>query len=100
MPVPKTLQDFDSREFDSEDVVFSSFAYLIGAVRCAAQVICMSPRLATREHSEAIIQSADSAFDAWILLLPKDKKPVLKVDGTIDELMFQAHLLIHVYVLR
>ncbi|RBR16115.1 hypothetical protein FVER53590_13443 [Fusarium verticillioides] len=99
IPAPKTLQDFDSREFDSEDVVFSSFAYLIGAVRCAAQVICMSPKRATREHSEAIIQSADSAFDAWLLLLPKDKKPVLKADGTIDELMFQAHLLIHVYVL-
>ncbi|KAF5253054.1 hypothetical protein FANTH_2028 [Fusarium anthophilum] len=96
IPAPKTLQDFDSREFDSEDVVFSSFAYLIGAVRCAAQVICMSPKRATREHSEAIIQSADSAFDAWLLLLPKDKKPVLKSDGTIDELMFQAHLLIHV----
>ncbi|KAF5576828.1 C6 transcription factor [Fusarium pseudoanthophilum] len=99
IPTPKTLQDFDSREFDSEDVVFSSFAYLIGATRCAAQVICMSPKRATREHSEAIIQSADSAFDAWLLLLPKDKKPVLKADGTIDELMFQAHLLIHVYVL-
>ncbi|KAK2688846.1 hypothetical protein QWA68_012098 [Fusarium oxysporum] len=96
VPAPKTLQDFDSREFDSEDVVFSSFAYLIGAVRCAAQVIYMSPKRATREDSEAIIQSADSAFDAWLLLLPKDKKPVLKQDGTIDELMFQAHLLIHV----
>ncbi|KAF5680172.1 C6 transcription factor [Fusarium circinatum] len=96
IPAPKTLHDFDSREFDSEDVVFSSFAYLIGAVRCAAQVICMSPKRATREHSEAIIQSADSAFDAWLLLLPRDKKPVLKADGTIDELMFQAHLLIHV----
>ncbi|CVL03672.1 related to C6 transcription factor [Fusarium proliferatum] len=96
IPAPKTLQDFDSREFDSEDVVFSSFAYLIGAVRCAAQVICMSPKFATKEDSEAIIQSADSAFDAWLLLLPKDKKPVLKADGTIDELMFQAHLLIHV----
>ncbi|KAF5552685.1 C6 transcription factor [Fusarium mexicanum] len=96
IPAPKTLQDFDSREFDSEDVVFSSFAYLIGAVRSAAQVIYMSPKRATREHSEAIIQSADSAFDAWLLLLPKDKKPVLKADGTMDELMFQAHLLIHV----
>ncbi|KAI1045579.1 hypothetical protein LB505_013691 [Fusarium chuoi] len=96
IPTSKTLQDFDSREFDSEDVVFSSFAYLIGAVRCAAQVIYMSPKCATKEDSEAIIQSADSAFDAWLLLLPKDKKPVLKADGTIDELMFQAHLLIHV----
>ncbi|KAH7150935.1 hypothetical protein DER46DRAFT_400449 [Fusarium sp. MPI-SDFR-AT-0072] len=96
IPAPRTLQDFDSREFDSEDVVFSSFAYLIGAVRCAAQVIGMSPKRATREDSEAIIQSADSAFDAWLLLLPKDKKPVLKADGAIDELMFQAHLLIHV----
>lgn len=59
----------------------------------------MSPKFATKENSEDIIQSADSAFGAWLLLLPKDKKPVLKADGTIDELMFQAHLLIHVYAL-
>jgi hypothetical protein len=46
-----------------------------------------------------MIQAADSMLDGWLLLLPEDEKPVLKKNGDIDELMFQAHLLIHVLVL-
>ena len=42
-----------------------------------------------------MIQSADSVIDAWVMLLPKSKK-VMRDDGSIDELMFQAQLLIHV----
>ncbi|KAF4964999.1 hypothetical protein FSARC_7133 [Fusarium sarcochroum] len=96
IPVPRTLEDFDSREFSDEEIIFSSFAYLIGAVQCAALAISASPKKATRQDSEYIIQSADSIIDAWLLLLPKAQKPVLQKDGTIDELMFQAHLLVHV----
>lgn len=65
-------------------------------MRCAALAISATPKNATKEDSESIIQSADSVVDAWLLFLPKDDKPVLKKDGLIDELMFQAHLLIHV----
>lgn len=43
-----------------------------------------------------MIQSADSVIDAWSLLLPRDRKQVMTKSGDIDELMFQAHLLIHV----
>ncbi|KAH8844319.1 hypothetical protein MCOR27_011573 [Pyricularia oryzae] len=31
IPTPKTLDEFDSREFSPENHVYSSFAYLIGA---------------------------------------------------------------------
>ncbi|KAJ5797433.1 uncharacterized protein N7503_006729 [Penicillium pulvis] len=74
IPTPKTLNDFDCREFAPDDIDFSSFAYLIGAV----------------------IQTADSILGAWLLLLPKNRKQVLRKNGEIDELMFQAHHLIHV----
>lgn len=43
-----------------------------------------------------MIQSADSIIDGWSLLLPRDRKQVMTKSGDIDELMFQAHLLIHV----
>jgi hypothetical protein len=96
IPEPKSVQDFDCREFASDDIVFSSFAYLIGAVRCAALAIAMVPRRAAKEDSMHIIQAADSALDGWLLLLPKGQKQVMSKTGEIDELMFQAHLLIHV----
>lgn len=44
-----------------------------------------------------MIQSADSIIDGWSLLLPKHRKQVMTKAGEIDELMFQAQLVIHVY---
>ncbi|TIC96174.1 hypothetical protein CH35J_008749 [Colletotrichum higginsianum] len=96
IPTPKTLDDFDCREFSSGDASFSSFAYLISAVRCAASAISAAPKITSREDSTHIIQSADSVIDGWSLLLPKDRKQVMTKAGHIDELMFQAHLLINV----
>jgi hypothetical protein len=98
IPEPKTLQDFDSREFASEDVSFSSFAYLIGAVNCAALAISTAPKITAKDASEQVLQAADAMIDAWLLLLPKGSKEVMAKSGEIDELMFQAHLVIHVYV--
>ncbi|OLN87360.1 hypothetical protein CCHL11_09280 [Colletotrichum chlorophyti] len=89
-----TMEDFDSREFASEGTSFSSFTYLIGAVRCAALAISSTPKSATKEDSAHVIQSADSVLDGWLLLLPKDDKPVMTTVGEIDELMFQAHMLL------
>ncbi|KAK4946531.1 hypothetical protein LTR10_014383 [Elasticomyces elasticus] len=96
IPEPKTLQDFDCRDLAPESTSFSSFAYLIGAVRCAALAISTAPKVAASKDSPQIIQAADSVIDGWLLLLPKGRKQVMSKTGEIDELMFQAHLLIHV----
>ncbi|KAH7323156.1 hypothetical protein B0I35DRAFT_193805 [Stachybotrys elegans] len=94
IPTPKTLDDFDSREFADESLTFSSFAYLIGAIRCAALAISISPKITRKEASEEVIQQADAVIDGWSLLLPKGSKEVMDKNGQIDELMFQAHLII------
>ncbi|CAG8888093.1 unnamed protein product [Penicillium egyptiacum] len=96
IPEPKTLQDFDCREFTSDDIIFSSFAYLIGAVRCIALAISTVPKIAGNEGSTNVIQAADSILNGWLLLLPENRKQVMDKAGEIDELMFQAQLLIHV----
>ncbi|PWY88819.1 hypothetical protein BO94DRAFT_556214 [Aspergillus sclerotioniger CBS 115572] len=96
IPKSKTLQEFDCREFASDETAFSSFAYLIGAVRCAVLALSTSPKMAVKEDSMQVIQAADSILDGWLLLLPKDRKQVMAKTGEVDELMFQAHLLIHV----
>ncbi|KAM0543647.1 hypothetical protein ACHAO7_009269 [Fusarium culmorum] len=95
IPEPRTVEDFDSREFAEHDTTFSSFAYLIGAVRAAALAISVTPKKVKRQDSERMIQAADAVIDAWLLLLPKERK-VMRNDGSIDELMFQANLLVHV----
>ncbi|PYI16038.1 hypothetical protein BO99DRAFT_366889 [Aspergillus violaceofuscus CBS 115571] len=96
IPPPKTMQDFDCREFALDDPVFSSFTYLVGAARCAAMAIATAPRNTVKEDSTRVIQTADSILDGWMLLLPPSRKQLMSKTGEIDELMFQAHLLIHV----
>lgn len=46
-----------------------------------------------------MLQSADSKLDGWLLLMPEALKCVMSKTGVIDELMHQAFLVTHVYVL-
>ncbi|KAK1701178.1 C6 zinc finger protein [Colletotrichum godetiae] len=96
IPEPQTLEGFDCREFASEDESFSSFAYLISAVKCAALAISTTPKLVARGDSMRMIVQADSIIDGWSLLLPEDHRNVMSKTGEVDELMFQAHLLVNV----
>ena len=96
IPEPKTVEDFNCREFAPEGTGFSSFAYLIGAVQCAVSAISAASKIVVKEDSTHVIQTIDCSLDAWRLLLPKDGKQVMAHTGEIDELMFQAHLLVHV----
>lgn len=96
IPEPKSLQEFDCREFAFDDTSFSSFAYLIGAVRCAAFAISSAPKIAVKEASPQVIHAADSIIDGWLLSVPEDRQQVMAKTGEIDELMFQANLVVHV----
>lgn len=96
IPTPKTLLEFNNREFLPNNVHFSSFAYLIGAVQCAAAAISITPKVAAAEDSTHLIQAVDCSLDGWRLLLPPERKNVMTENGEIDELMFQAQLLTHV----
>lgn len=96
MPHPSSLSDFECREFDVEVTYYSSFAYLIGAVRCATLAISSASKIDSQDTSACVIEDADSVIDGWSLHFPKTRKPVMTNAGVVDELVFQAHLLIHV----
>ncbi|KAH0527062.1 hypothetical protein TsFJ059_002106 [Trichoderma semiorbis] len=96
IPEPKTLEEFDCREFSLSNTSFSSFAYLIGAARCVASAAPMAMGITPEDASLHVIHTADSILDGWLLLLPSGRKQIMDKSGEIDELMFQANLLIHV----
>ncbi|KAI2633325.1 hypothetical protein GGS21DRAFT_520111 [Xylaria nigripes] len=95
IPTPKTLEDFDLREFAPETQVFSSFAYLIGATRSIALALSAGSPDASNWLSHKTIAEVDAIIDSWFLLLPKSKKEVLKEGNVVDELMFQAQMAVH-----
>ncbi|GAT21923.1 C6 zinc finger domain protein [Aspergillus luchuensis] len=81
IPQPRTLEEFNQREFISDNVHFSSFAHLIGAVQCAASAISVTPKVATVEDSMHLIQAVDCGLDGWRLLLPPEQKNVIKANA-------------------
>lgn len=95
IPTPATLEEFESREFSSDDQVFSSFAYLVGVVRSISQTLAATPPEAKTCPPVDLVEAVDAVVDGWLLLLPESKRSVLSKDGEIDELMFFAHMTIH-----
>lgn len=96
IPQPRTLEEYDHREFATDgDVGFSSYAYLIGLLQSLDLSIFGISR-----HSEAnvklICTNADVSMAAWLSLLPKGKRKLFAEDGTFDELLFKATSLLQV----
>ncbi|KAH8895479.1 putative C6 transcription factor [Thozetella sp. PMI_491] len=99
IPAPRTLEDFSMREFSSDESHFSSFAYLIGAVRGVALLVENISPTAIDGPPQQVLEELDAVADGWLLLLPEPKKGALSKGGEIDELMFQAHMALHAAVI-
>lgn len=96
--MPKTVEEFDNREFAPDDHVYSSFAYLIGSIRCASSAVAIAWQGSTQNMSEEAVEAVGVMIEGWFLLLPESKRQVMGKDGIIDELMFQAHMGANAYV--
>ncbi|KAJ4293178.1 hypothetical protein N0V90_008460 [Kalmusia sp. IMI 367209] len=95
IPVPASLKNYNTREFS--DIEFSSFAQLIGFTQGISRV------LATREYKDienakVTSANADTMITAWCSLLPASKRRPLRDDGSVDELLFKANILMHTYI--
>jgi hypothetical protein len=46
-------------------------------------------------ESSEIVTSIDIAINNWLLHLPEQKQTPLGKDGKMDEMMFQAHMMVN-----
>ena len=51
------------------------------------------------ENAKDTCANADTMMTAWCSLLPAFKRRLLRDDGSVDELLFKANILMHTYVL-
>ncbi|KAH7071777.1 hypothetical protein FB567DRAFT_538792 [Paraphoma chrysanthemicola] len=86
IPTPATWQEYQAREFDEVEVVFSSIAYFHDLNLVVSDLINTLLRGGT--YNEELIDNADAKTAAWLSLLPTSKKDPLRLDGTMDEVMF------------
>ncbi|EAS35802.2 C6 transcription factor [Coccidioides immitis RS] len=96
IPPPRTLYEYDMREFlmAEGDAEFSSIAELIGLTRTLNMVLS-GRKTGNLSVTRTICAEVDIAISAWCALLPASKKNVKRSDGTVDEQLFNANILIH-----
>lgn len=96
IPSVVTWQNYENREFEEVEVIYSSIVYLYDMVKVVASVMDMF--LETGTFGEAMIERCDTKLAIWTSLLPACKKDPLRRDGRIDEVMFTAHMIASVTI--
>ncbi|OCK84861.1 hypothetical protein K432DRAFT_389178 [Lepidopterella palustris CBS 459.81] len=91
IPFSRSVQEYDDSSFSNEDVVFSSFTYLVDAVRILGKVLEVSRADSLEYHK---VDVADAYLVNWSLHLPPSKREIVSGDGRVDEILFQAHMVI------
>lgn len=90
IPPAMSLQDYQDRELAELEIVFSSIVYLYDLHLIVKSMIDMFVETGT--FGDMMIEVHDTKLAIWTSLLPACKKDPLQRDGTIDEVMFAAHV--------
>jgi hypothetical protein len=99
IPRPRTLSDYEARDFEDEETVFSSFTYLIDLSKISGSLLGLRGLYGGGEkRMEAAVENADAMLVNWRLHLPREKQGVVDKNEEVDELLFQAHNLLQLYV--
>lgn len=86
------------REFLPEDKQgFSSFAELIGLTRGIGLALAPGCTPADPIRHSSMCANADTSIAAWYSLLPPSKREVVRLDGSLDELLCKANFILHAY---
>ncbi|OOG00669.1 hypothetical protein ASPCADRAFT_202493 [Aspergillus carbonarius ITEM 5010] len=91
-PPAPTIAQFDERVFADEERDFSSFTYRIEAVRILGRVVATQDMI---EGQQDQVEAIDARITSWFHHLPESKAELLRPDGSVDEMMFQANMIVN-----
>jgi hypothetical protein len=95
----RTLNEFDNHFIigdDDDDGDFSSGAYRIDAIRIVHSVI-LATRASSPTHDAFLM--AEAKIKNWSIYLPERKRKPIDRDGNVDEVLFEAHMIVSAYAL-
>ncbi|QDS70757.1 hypothetical protein FKW77_003615 [Venturia effusa] len=90
-PILKNLNDFDDDIFVDQEFTFSSSAYRIDAIRLLHKVFMAGCGQGSDSH---LLESADVHLKNWTLHLPVEKRNPIDKTGYMDEVLFEAHMIV------
>ncbi|KAL4918357.1 hypothetical protein BDW62DRAFT_67718 [Aspergillus aurantiobrunneus] len=91
-PPPPTIAQFDERVFADEERDFSSYTYRIEGARILGRVVAIQDLV---EGQQDQVESIDARITSFFHHLPESKAELLRPDGTVDEMMFQATMVVN-----
>ncbi|KAL4925129.1 Zn(II)2Cys6 transcription factor [Aspergillus undulatus] len=91
-PPPPTIAQFDERVFADEERDFSSYTYRIEAARILGRVVAIQDLV---EGQQDQVEAIDARITSFFHHLPESKAELLRPDGTVDEMMFQAIMVVN-----
>ncbi|CZT04495.1 uncharacterized protein RCO7_10424 [Rhynchosporium graminicola] len=89
IPRSRTIKEYESRDFEDEEPVFSSFTYLIDLTRITGSLLGFDRQ--PPSEIENAVNNADARLMNWRLHLPREKQGVVDKNEEIDEILFFAH---------
>lgn len=92
IPLPRSLEEYDNRELDDTETPFSSFTYLIDAARMHGT--CLAAGDVAGKSPIELVKITEANILSWHLHLPKRKRDAVCDDGSVDEVLFRAHMMI------
>ncbi|KAJ5638209.1 hypothetical protein N7490_008088 [Penicillium lividum] len=91
-PPAPTIAQFDERVFADDERDFSSYCYRIEAVRVLGRVVATQDMV---EGQQDQVEAIDARIASWFHHLPDSKLELIRPDGSVDEIMFQATMIIN-----
>lgn len=91
IPPPRKILDFKRRVFAPEETVFSSSSYRIEAATILCRALVLN---GLRDYHRDHLQAVENALVSWVNHLPPKKLDIVDSYGNVDEMMFQAHMMI------
>jgi len=89
----RTLDDMRYRALSEDTYEWSSFAYAVEAMRIMVSVFELGQDVFNITDSQ--VEAVDTSIASFFLSLPADKREVVERDGTVDELLVTAHMIIN-----
>lgn len=91
IPESPSLEQFSRKLFADDDAKYSSLCYRIEAVKILARVLTLT---GAKDIHRGSVQAVDNALAGWVHHLPTKKAEVTAATGEVDEILFQAQLII------
>ncbi|MCJ1281608.1 hypothetical protein MMC26_000928 [Xylographa opegraphella] len=91
------INEMDEYAFLDDEATFSSYAYRITAIRELGNLLKLN--LSFCPDSSEIVHAVDASLTNWQLHLPESKVTPLDENGKVDEMMFQAHMIINAAII-